>query len=92
MSKRRVSYYYDREHSSDMISLWVLRVCLADVGAYSFGMNHAMKPQRMRIAHGLIGAYDMLPKMQVLVRHVPSTAQAPSDPFSSPPPTPSHAT
>ncbi|KAH9939380.1 histone deacetylase, partial [Epithele typhae] len=38
----------------------------ADVGAYSFGMSHAMKPQRMRIAHELVQAYDMLPKMQVL--------------------------
>ena len=40
---------------------------LADVGAYSFGMTHPMKPQRMRITHELLSAYDMLPKMRVLV-------------------------
>ncbi|KAI1792045.1 hypothetical protein LXA43DRAFT_1074008 [Ganoderma leucocontextum] len=37
-----------------------------DVGAYSYGVHHAMKPQRMRITHDLVQAYDMLPKMHVL--------------------------
>ncbi|KAI0737848.1 histone deacetylase RPD3 [Daedaleopsis nitida] len=37
-----------------------------DVGAYSYGVSHAMKPQRMRITHELVSAYDMLPKMHVL--------------------------
>ncbi|RPD67555.1 histone deacetylase [Lentinus tigrinus ALCF2SS1-7] len=37
-----------------------------DVGAYSYGVTHAMKPQRMRITHELVSAYDMLPKMHVL--------------------------
>ncbi|TBU32316.1 histone deacetylase RPD3 [Dichomitus squalens] len=37
-----------------------------DVGAYSFGMTHPMKPQRMRITHELVSAYEMLPKMRVL--------------------------
>ncbi len=30
-----------------------------------------MKPQRMRITHELVQAYDMLPKMHVLVRSFP---------------------
>ncbi|PIL25537.1 hypothetical protein GSI_12400 [Ganoderma sinense ZZ0214-1] len=37
-----------------------------DVGSYSYGVHHAMKPQRMRITHELVQAYDMLPKMHVL--------------------------
>ncbi|KAI0747951.1 histone deacetylase RPD3 [Daedaleopsis nitida] len=37
-----------------------------DVGAYTYGLAHPMKPQRMRITHELVSAYDMLPKMQVL--------------------------
>ncbi|RDX48309.1 histone deacetylase RPD3 [Lentinus brumalis] len=37
-----------------------------DVGAYSYGLSHPMKPQRMRITHELLTAYDMLPKMHVL--------------------------
>ena len=41
----------------------------ADVGSYSYGVHHAMKPQRMRITHELVQAYDMLPKMHVLVRY-----------------------
>ena len=40
----------------------------ADVGSYTYGVTHAMKPQRMRITHELVSAYDMLPKMHVLVR------------------------
>ena len=71
MSKRRVTYYYDRESYSKRFGL---RNCStrmsADVGAYSFGTTHAMKPQRMRIAHELIQAYDMLPKMTVLVSYL----------------------
>ena len=39
----------------------------ADVGAYTYGLSHPMKPQRMRITHELLTAYDMLPKMHVLV-------------------------
>ncbi|KAI0328208.1 histone deacetylase [Cubamyces sp. BRFM 1775] len=37
-----------------------------DVGSYTYGVTHAMKPQRMRITHELVSAYDMLPKMHVL--------------------------
>lgn len=43
----------------------------ADVGSYTYGLTHAMKPQRMRITHELVSAYDMLPKMHVLVRVSP---------------------
>ena len=39
----------------------------ADVGAYSYGLGHPMKPLRMRITHELLTAYDMLDKMDVLV-------------------------
>ena len=42
---------------------------VADVGSYSYGVTHAMKPQRMRITHELVSAYDMLPRMHVLVSH-----------------------
>ncbi len=49
----------------------------ADVGAYSYGVTHAMKPQRMRITHELVSAYDMLPRMHILVR--PPATRAHSD-------------
>lgn len=39
----------------------------ADVGAYTYGLGHPMKPQRMRITHELVSAYEMLPRMNVLV-------------------------
>lgn len=39
----------------------------ADVGAYTYGLGHPMKPHRIQVAHELVTAYDMLPKMQVLV-------------------------
>ncbi|KAK0502459.1 hypothetical protein EDD18DRAFT_1140885 [Armillaria luteobubalina] len=38
----------------------------SDVGAYTYGLGHPMKPHRMRVAHDLITAYEMLPKMHVL--------------------------
>ena len=44
-----------------------LTITTADVGAYSYGLTHPMKPQRMRITHELLSAYNILPKMQVLV-------------------------
>ncbi|TEB32285.1 histone deacetylase RPD3 [Coprinellus micaceus] len=37
-----------------------------DVGAYTYGLGHPMKPHRIQVAHELVTAYDMLPKMQVL--------------------------
>lgn len=37
-----------------------------DVGAYTYGLGHPMKPQRMRITHELVSAYGMLDKMHVL--------------------------
>ncbi|KAI0068482.1 histone deacetylase RPD3 [Artomyces pyxidatus] len=37
-----------------------------DVGSYSYGLGHPMKPLRMRITHELLTAYDMLGKMDVL--------------------------
>lgn len=40
----------------------------ADVGAYTYGLGHPMKPQRMRMTHELVAAYNMLDKMHVLVR------------------------
>ncbi|KAF8871377.1 hypothetical protein CPB84DRAFT_1692299 [Gymnopilus junonius] len=38
----------------------------SDVGAYTYGMGHLMKPHRMRITHELATAYGMLDKMHVL--------------------------
>jgi acetoin utilization deacetylase AcuC-like enzyme len=38
-----------------------------DTGAYSYGLGHPMKPQRMRITHELVMAYGMLEKLHVLV-------------------------
>ncbi|KAH8101831.1 histone deacetylase RPD3 [Cristinia sonorae] len=37
-----------------------------DVGAFTYGLGHPMKPQRMRITHELVSAYGMLDHMQVL--------------------------
>ncbi|KAF9553279.1 histone deacetylase [Agrocybe pediades] len=37
-----------------------------DVGAYTYGLGHLMKPHRMRITHELAMAYGMLDKMNVL--------------------------
>ncbi|XP_006456928.1 histone deacetylase complex catalytic component RPD3 [Agaricus bisporus var. bisporus H97] len=37
-----------------------------DVGAYTYGLGHPMKPHRIRVTHDLVAAYDMLPKMHVL--------------------------
>ncbi|EIW60308.1 histone deacetylase RPD3 [Trametes versicolor FP-101664 SS1] len=37
-----------------------------DVGAFTYGLTHPMKPQRMRATHELLTAYDMLPRMHVL--------------------------
>ena len=68
MSKRRVAYYYDRMstfHSQN--SVYITRECPADVGAYTYGLSHPMKPHRMRVTHDLVSAYDMLGKMHVLV-------------------------
>ncbi|KLO05914.1 hypothetical protein SCHPADRAFT_1002635 [Schizopora paradoxa] len=36
-----------------------------DVGLYSYGLGHPMKPHRMRMTHDLVAAYGMLPKMQI---------------------------
>ncbi|KDR84346.1 hypothetical protein GALMADRAFT_55732 [Galerina marginata CBS 339.88] len=38
----------------------------ADVGAYTYGLGHLMKPHRMRVTHELATAYGMLDKMHVL--------------------------
>lgn len=40
---------------------------LADVGAFTYGLGHPMKPQRMRITHELVSVYGMMDKMHVLV-------------------------
>ncbi|EGO02405.1 hypothetical protein SERLA73DRAFT_178334 [Serpula lacrymans var. lacrymans S7.3] len=37
-----------------------------DVGSFTYGLGHLMKPHRMRVAHDLITAYGMLDKMHVL--------------------------
>jgi len=50
----------------------------ADVGAYTYGLGHPMKPQRMRMTHELVSAYDMLNKMHVLVRYPTSDSEHPT--------------
>ncbi|PVF95508.1 hypothetical protein CPB86DRAFT_787973 [Serendipita vermifera] len=45
-----------------------------DVGAFSYGLGHVMKPHRIKMAHSLIAAYDLLPKLDVL-RPTPATAE-----------------
>ncbi|EJD01728.1 histone deacetylase complex, catalytic component RPD3 [Fomitiporia mediterranea MF3/22] len=37
-----------------------------DVGLFSYGTWHAMKPHRIRMTHDLVSTYGMLDKMQVL--------------------------
>ncbi|KAF7325497.1 Histone deacetylase RPD3 [Mycena kentingensis (nom. inval.)] len=37
-----------------------------DVGGYTYGSGHPMKPHRVRITHDLVSAYGMLDKMHVL--------------------------
>ncbi|KAL4245117.1 histone deacetylase family protein [Abortiporus biennis] len=37
-----------------------------DVGAFTYGLGHPMKPQRMRITHELVSTYGMLDKMHIL--------------------------
>ncbi|KAG8731756.1 hypothetical protein FRC12_019593 [Ceratobasidium sp. 428] len=36
-----------------------------DVGLYSYGGAHPMKPYRMRMTHHLVAAYDMLQQMDI---------------------------
>ncbi|KAL0569634.1 hypothetical protein V5O48_012318, partial [Marasmius crinis-equi] len=38
----------------------------SDIGSYTYGLGHTMKPHRMKLAHDLISAYDMLDKMHVI--------------------------
>lgn len=39
----------------------------ADVGCFSYGYGHVMKPHRIKMTHSLIHAYGLLPKLDVLV-------------------------
>lgn len=50
-------------------SEWIL--VPADIGSFTYGLGHPMKPHRMRVTHDLVSAYGMLDKMQVLVRPRP---------------------
>ncbi|KAF9058257.1 hypothetical protein BJ165DRAFT_1426804, partial [Panaeolus papilionaceus] len=38
-----------------------------EVGAYTYGPGHPMKPHRIRVTHNLVSAYGMLDKLHVLV-------------------------
>ena len=66
MSKRRVAYYYDSKYNLAYFSCIVLIAYSDDVGLFSYGLGHPMKPHRMRMTHDLVSAYGMLDKMQVL--------------------------
>lgn len=72
MAKRRVTYFYDRRYSFDVILLSLLTLPAADVGGFTYGLGHPMKPQRMRITHELLSAYGMLDKMHILVGPLPA--------------------
>ncbi|OHT11437.1 putative histone deacetylase 1-A [Tritrichomonas foetus] len=37
-----------------------------DVGSYSYTASHPMKPHRIRMAHNLVLAYELFPKMRVI--------------------------
>lgn len=66
MSKRRVAYYYDRKFFGSCDGNLIIYLS-ADVGSFTYGLGHPMKPQRMRMTHELVSAYGMLDKMHVLV-------------------------
>ena len=53
--------------SFGFVLFWLLTSVAADVGGYTYGLGHPMKPQRMRMTHELLSAYGMLDKMDVLV-------------------------
>lgn len=59
------------DHKTNLLYLIIYVFSLipipADVGAYTYGLGHLMKPHRMRITHELAMAYGMLDKMNVLV-------------------------
>ena len=55
-------------HSDEPV--YALTVVTADVGAYTYGLGHPMKPQRMRMTHELVSVYGMLDKMDILVRYM----------------------
>jgi hypothetical protein len=38
-----------------------------ETGAYTYGLGHQMKPQRIRMTHELVMAYGMLEKLHVIV-------------------------
>ena len=42
-----------------------------DVGAYTYGLGHPMKPHRIRVTHDLVTAYGMLDKIHILVSRLP---------------------
>ena len=67
MSKRKVAYFYDSKFFFFFLLSSYRNMCAAEIGAYSYGLGHPMKPQRMRITHELVTAYDMLDKMHIIV-------------------------
>ena len=69
MSKRTVAHYYDGKLllQSHLSHQYKEREFLADVGAYTYGLGHPMKPHRIRVTHDLVTAYGMLDKMHILV-------------------------
>lgn len=40
----------------------------SDVGGYSYGSGHPMKPHRIRMTHSLVMNYGLHKKMQIYVR------------------------
>ena len=76
MSKRRVAYYYDGMLTITLHQFFLTNQFVGDVGSYTYGLGHPMKPHRMRVTHDLVSAYGMLDKMHVLVCLASYTAYA----------------
>jgi histone deacetylase 1/2 len=54
-------------HYLHLCDFQVLNSLTDDIGAFTYGTSHPMKPHRVRITHDLISAYGMLDQMHVLV-------------------------
>ena len=68
MPQKRVTYFYDGVRTFLVGLLLIIDIYLsADVGSFSYGLGHPMKPHRIRMTHNLVSAYGMLDKMKVLV-------------------------
>lgn len=61
----KVAYFYDRGFNNLGFTIHS-NPLTADVGNYSYGFGHPMKPHRMRMVHNLILNYNLDSKMSLL--------------------------